>query len=322
MKDESSIQPERTKISVRAVGKWKSILEALGFAPQVLDPRKHHPCPVTGQGDNRFRFSNKNGKGSYFCACNNGKGDGFELLKCKFGWDYATAAREVEKVIEDCVSDEAEEGDTEAALRDLKMIQKKAAEAPNRDHVTMYLRRRGIKGLIPAAVQQAHLWYGLKAIGIMKPQDAMVCKFVTADGRPSTYHLTYLADGYKANHERQRVIATSCAKMGGGAVRLTPMGADGVLGVAEGVETALAASQLFGVPVWAALNATMMMQFKPPPGCKRLMIFGDNDKSFTGHAASYHLAKACQLQHKVIADVRIPDEIDTDWNDVLMEKRK
>jgi putative DNA primase/helicase len=38
----------------------------------------------------------------------------------------------------------------------------------------------------------------------------------------------------------------------GGAVQLAPVGADGHLGVAEGLETSLAVMQLFGVPCWVS----------------------------------------------------------------------
>ena len=61
----------------------------------------------------------------------------------------------------------------------------------------------------------------------------------------------------------------------GGVVMLAPMTADGVLGVAEGIETALAASKLFGVPVWAALSTSGMQKMTLPPGLRRLKVYAD-----------------------------------------------
>jgi len=44
-------------------------------------------------------------------------------------------------------------------------------------------------------------------------------------------------------------------------VQLMPAG--GVLGIAEGIETALSAAVLDGVPVWAALNTSLLARFEP-----------------------------------------------------------
>jgi putative DNA primase/helicase len=101
-------------------------------------------------------------------------------------------------------------------------------------------------------------------------------------------------------------------------VRLHPLGSDGVLGVAEGIETALSARILHNVPVWATLNAQMLEQFVPPVGCKKLLIFGDNDESCTGQAASWALAKKCAIKFKIKAEVHIPLRSGKDYNDVLL----
>lgn len=62
--------------------------------------------------------------------------------------------------------------------------------------------------------------------------------------------------------------------MEGGAVRLFP--AHERLGLAEGVETALSAAQLYSLPVWATLSANRLGKIDLPPECRSLMLFADN----------------------------------------------
>lgn len=301
-----------------AKGKWKAILANCGIPAKVLDG-KHHPCPASGDGEDRFRFSNKHGRGNFFCACNNGRSDGFKLLECVHGVDFRGAAKMVEEVLGEAAEDgPTQERSREQALRDIRTVQKHVAPPGCHHHVMRYLAGRGL-GDLPRfpALAQARTNYGLRKIGITDEFDAMVAKVITPDGKPSTFHLTYLVDGKKAEIERQRVVMTPIEPMAGGAVRLLPMTANGELGVAEGIETALSARLLFNVPVWATLNAQMLEAFQPPEGCRLLHIFGDNDESYTGQAAAYALAKRCALKWKVPVKVHIPLR-PGDFNDVLV----
>jgi putative DNA primase/helicase len=88
-----------------------------------------------------------------------------------------------------------------------------------------------------------------------------------------------------------------------------------VLGVAEGIETALAAQQLFGFPAWAYLTAGRLKTFQPPVGTKQLIVRADHDIDGTGQRAAYALASS--LTPRLTVDVRIHDNADTDWVDVL-----
>lgn len=99
----------------------------------------------------------------------------------------------------------------------------------------------------------------------------------------------------------------------GGAVRLLPLGDDGHLGIAEGIETALAAARIFLVPVWAALSTTGMVQWQWPDGLRKITIFAD--------AGSPGKKAANELRERIIAaglecEIRLPLHGD-DFNDDL-----
>src|ERR1700760_2034451 len=64
----------------------------------------------------------------------------------------------------------------------------------------------------------------------------------------------------------------------GAAIRLAPAG--DALGIAEGIETALSASALFGVPCWAAVNAGMLALWRPPHEGRGDGIFGGNEPRY------------------------------------------
>ncbi|UPK79879.1 DUF927 domain-containing protein [Proteus vulgaris] len=84
-----------TDIVKASQGRWLYILANLGIT--VPDNHKHGACPKCG-GKDRFRFDDKNGKGTWFCnQC--GHGDGLDLVKLVTGKETKTACQEVNKII-------------------------------------------------------------------------------------------------------------------------------------------------------------------------------------------------------------------------------
>src|SRR4029077_16818228 len=98
----------------------------------------------------------------------------------------------------------------------------------------------------------------------------------------------------------------------GSAVRLAEV--DDVMGIAEGIETALSASVLFGIPVWAAICAAGMAHLSPPEGVQRVFVFGDCDASFAGQTAAYGLAKRLRHPSRIVT-VNVAAEVGADWDD-------
>jgi putative DNA primase/helicase len=85
-------------------------------------------------------------------------------------------------------------------------------------------------------------------------------------------HRTYLFDDGSAKAPAGKKMLGPVA---GGSVRLSPMPEDGHLGIAEGIETALAAQAIFGIATWAALSADGVRRWEWPEGTKRITIFAD-----------------------------------------------
>ena len=298
------------KIGDQARGKWPNILPALGIDKRFL-VNKHGPCPMC-EGKDRFRFDDKDGRGSYYCSqC--GAGDGIELVKRALKVDFKGACREIEKHL----------GVAPVAIRNGPPAEKVVAEMKD-----IWRRSKPI-----GDVQATQRWWmarvgsvpdfpdlrGIDALALPGAgvHAAMLAKFRDEGGETVNMHRTFLAEnGAKASiDEPRRVMPLPLPK--GGAVRLSPV--DTALGIAEGIETAVAASILHGLGCWAALNALNLEWWSPPPSVAWVRIFGDNDKSGTGQAAAWSLAKRLRIKG-LVATVELPPNEGEDWNDVLLQR--
>lgn len=140
-------------------------------------------------------------------------------------------------------------------------------------------------------------------------------------GTPINLHQTFITlDGKKADVPTVKKMrpAISSLPILGGALQLCPPVP--VMGVAEGLETSLSVDAARGMPMWPLLNATLMANWIPPKGVKRVYIWEDPDPAGEGNAQK--LADRLQLMN--IEPIRVSTkavrpEGDWDWNDVLIK---
>jgi putative DNA primase/helicase len=301
---------------------WPAVLKQLGI-PEAALRNKHGPCPVCG-GKDRFRFDNKHGCGTYICnQC--GAGDGFGLLEHVYGWTFTEARKRVIEAagLEGTLSlktvprplPRTAEAIAEPSARVLRLCRERCAIG-NCDDAVDYLASRELWPLPPGCTLRAHAtaeyWNEGQRIG---RYSAIVADVIDITGELVTAHITYLQGGKKlAGHEPRKLLGPVTGR-NGCSVRLMP--ATDVLGVAEGIETALSAAVIDGVPVWAALNASLLARFEPPPGVQRLRVYADRDEA--GLMAACRLME--RLQGRIRVEIRIPTVPAKDWNDVLTARQ-
>jgi putative DNA primase/helicase len=104
-------------------------------------------------------------------------------------------------------------------------------------------------------------------------------------------------------------------RFGSGAVRFG--GIAPRLGLAEGIETALSATALFGLPCWATLGTERFGRVALPSEVSELVLFLDNDPG--GRRAE---ALAREAFAHLALEARHPRRPGADWNDVLRAGRR
>jgi len=299
------------EIAEQARNKWRSILPMFGIPEACLSGR-HCACPICGGGKDRFRFDNKDGRGTWICnQC--GAGDGMKLLLLHSNLSFAQAAQQIrERLGEAVASAPPRQMDPAAARRAMNDLWRASAPIGD-DEAAAYLLSRGFPGPYPAELR-----FCASADVVGHPTEtrlaAMLARITDRSGKPVNIHRTYLEGAAKARMETPRKVMAGTIP-DGSAVRL---GSHlGRLGIAEGLETALAVTRRFGLPCWAATNSTLLGKFRAPADVVELHVFGDNDPKFGGQAAAYHCAHMNAVMRNGPPQIRvhIPTRVGTDWAD-------
>lgn len=175
-----------------------------------------------------------------------------------------------------------------------------------------YLQSRCITAMSPDL--RFHPRMPLGPMGAVRYLPAMVAA-VRNDAEVLALHRTFLdpeGAGLAPFDQPKRALGS----LGSGAVRLAfPRG--GRLGLAEGIETALSAMQLFGIPCWATLGNERFGPVTIPEGVRELHLFVDNDAG--GVLAEERAREAYAAEGRRIV-TRPPPTSGHDWNDELKRR--
>lgn len=264
--------------------------------------------------------------------------DDADLMTCVYGdwrngtrdtWVSGTAKRQspeqrarTQRMIERARHERQQEQARQWSTNSIKLMAlwNDAAPMTKHDPAGRYLANRGL------AVPDTHMlrfhtaldyWHDGQCTGQFP---AMLAAVTSPTGELVAVHRTFLTpDGRKAPVPTVKKLCSPAGAMGGASIKIgTPCARpDGRLGlgIAEGIETALAASNLFGVPVWAGVSAHGLASFTPPPSVRNVYVFADNDVSQTGQKAAAKLAERLARQG-FTARIHTPPTIG-DWHDEL-----
>ncbi|MBL7479993.1 DUF7146 domain-containing protein [Legionella bononiensis] len=319
----------------RAQGQWPEILCALGIDTYYLK-NKHGACPVCG-GKDRFRFDDKEGKGTFYCnQC--GSGYGIKLLQNYHKWSFVEAVNQVAKVLG--IQTQERNYNFNQRINSSPQIYEhglNAAELKKRrdsliytwlqtqlvsssDPVDCYLKSRGIplKEYPYSLRHHPHLpYYDEK--GLVGHFPVMIALVRDQNNKMVTLHRTYLGKACKADVPTPKKLMPSMQPRAsvGAAIKLyQPV--NGKIILAEGIETALAMHVATKLPVWATISAVGMENILLPPYIREVIIAIDNDKSERGQQAAYQLTKRLLTEGRAVKCV-IPPCVDNDFADMLLE---
>lgn len=252
------------------------------------------PCPVPSHGKGR-------GDRSPSLSVSDGD-DGRLLLRCFAGCEFAD-------ILDELKHRGLVDGKQLAATKFKPSVVRRVQPQPDVGALTIW------RATVEAQETVVDEYLNRRGIYLRPPtlrcrfdRRSMVAGVQAPDGKIIAIQQTWLtSEGEKAAPKR-----LTTGNLGAGAVRLGT--ASDIIGLAEGVETALSAMQMTGVTVWASLGAARLHSVELPADVREVHVFCDNDGS--GRTAAKRTADVHTALGRSVY-LRSPPDQCGDWNDFL-----
>jgi len=264
-----------------ARGQWPRILPALGV--KVVKNR-HTACPVCG-GKDRFRFDDKEGRGTWFCnQC--GAGDGMDLVQKALGVSLTGAAARVNDLTGNLppVTEAAPaEPDDETARMAAATLAQQLVSSAKAVTGNAYLSRKGLPEQTCLTLTRAHK----VALTAYRPGD-LVVPLHDADGALVNVQLINAAGDKRMLKGGQ--VKGACHVLSG-------KGTPKRIWLTEGYATGLTVHALTGDAVWVALSSANLLSLAGLVREKHptlpLVIAADRDLNGDGQRKAAQAVAAC-----------------------------
>jgi len=304
-------------------------------------------CPIDGR-EKGFRFTNKTEETGYSWKQHwgdDGHLDPIKLLMEVTQKSFTEVFDELADWLEGgCVMDSSLYEKSDFEVRKTQKLTDEEANAKTKEKLNKLWARSVPLTDDSAVVLRKYLYSRGVLEAAMRSEDLRFCealeyydgaKFVGAfpamlalvrdnRGFAVQIHRTYLdksGEGRKLNIENAdpRKSTTGVQGTTGRSIHLAKPDC-GVIGIAEGIETALAVTQGAGVPVWSCVCAPFMTSFVPSAGVHTVIIFVDVDRSLAGEKAADKLQQRLEARGISVIQMkpdlqRLPSQKSVDWLD-------
>ena len=285
-----------TEIISASRHRWEEILFQLGIDLPRLN--KHGPCPCCG-GKDRFRFDDKDGRGTWFCnQC--GNGDGLDLVakvkKCN--------PLQATKLISGLSLTNQNAPARKKVSKPCASIEAKRLLNSSRLATSPYLQSKGLS----ASVQMLNIPKTLTIGGISFDNDSMILPIHDIDGTLVSAQLINAAG------EKRYLPGT---RQNGGFIKVGDSSVTANIIIAEGYATALTVNLATGHLALAAMSANNLLNIAVTARHKypnsNIIMAAENDSNEVNKVGLVQAEKAAMAVNGWVS--LPPDQTVNDWDD-------
>lgn len=280
-------------------GAWRQTLE--GYGCQLPSGRNHGPCPVCG-GKDRFRFDDKDGRGTWFCGqCDPQSGGGLLLLSRYLGKPTVEVAKELLG---------------QDMPRTVAPVRKHSATDEQMREEMRKRAKRGAEMLMEQSMMSGHPYMDAKGLTGEWPVNSQI--MMGADNERIEPGALLLVPVYKNGElvNVQKITADGKKRpiYGGDMSGVCHIikGPGKTIAVVEGFATGVTVNRMTNATTYVAFNtgnlAAIAAQARAEHPDSTLIIFADNDE----HGAGLKYAEEASIQSG--AKIALPPE-PGDWDD-------
>ena len=284
--------------------------EVLAHYNISITGNKHIDCGICGSKKS-LRINTYNNNLSYICKC--GNGHIINYIQEITGKSFHSVANEIDRLVGNVKEKEVRQN-----VNLVDKVTKKFLKLEGLRGTTgeKYLNERGIYSLPKQGVR----FNPLESVNGKRYQSLFAIAS-NNNHEPIYLHRTLLDGDKKALVETQRKMLTLKETTNESiSIKLFPISE--TLGIAEGIETALSANQLYKANTWATINTSFLKRFKAPNSVKHLIIYADSDKNGAGHAAAFECANKNIMAANDVERVTVVWPDSGDFNDVLVDGKE